>query len=689
MESRPNFHPVYVSGQYLTSEHLNETHNFLWQEEKATRYALAGNGIVQGLQGDFSGSALLQNISLTTGGGSTIDGYLVQNSNLAFNRGVAITLSRFILTGDVQRLMEKVEFDKIKDNLELVGEPAELDAIELLRDSLTTEELPDGAGTLESFAIPASQALNKILLAWVSIKDAENNHCQQGDCNTKGIQRNYVTRYFLVDSGQFPVLNTVSPEMPVCSVSRIKNLSDAGSTEGLHQRSFTAWNSGTVELSPYFSNAVSGKQLGIIAALLSTEDQTALTNGITKFAQIKAGATTTNCSQYYAGFAADLCRAINELVVFYNDYAKKYPVIDPKRIEQVIILGALRSTGIDKWRYYFIPAPQQVQYEFDRKMLKALFRRVLAMVNNFIAQSSIGEQSGTVAGRPLAIPTVTGDVLLQNCAIPYYYSITNQGVDNEILKYWNPQGGQLKNVFSYYDSKVTSRSDMAAKLQTTDWLHHNFFRIEGHVGMPKQTAFSALSSLIASLGLPIQLVECDINYKGPKKWFDWFDKFILDVDKWTGTLRKDYTEYDYAPIKNIQTKIKQTSYRNVTEVAKIANDFYAYSNLFYNTTPPTGDTRATGTPSKVIPGDAYIRFQSIVPKAEIAATYNNFKEAVNEQKDLQAQKLITLRDLVDIEYMGGAPRGGTFVLLHNGNTVIGDGCLPYYYRINQVRVFSV
>ena len=64
------------------------------------------------------------------------------------------------------------------------------------------------------------------------------------------------------------------------------------------------------------------------------------------------------------------------------------------------------------------------------------------------------------------------------------------------------------------------------------------------------------------------------------------------------------------------------------------------------------------------------------------------KDALAEQNELQASKLIVLSDLGDLEYMGGALRGGTFVLLHDGKTVIGDACLPYYYRVNQLRVFN-
>lgn len=694
MEPRPDFHPVYVSGQYLTSEHLNETHNFLWQEEKATRYMLAGNGIVQGLQPDFTGGTLLQTVTLKTGAAGTVDGYLVQSRDVTFNSGFAITMSSFTTTGNARQLMEKTEFEKIKESLSLSGEPVELEAIELFADSVSTEDLPDGAKAIQDFAVTAAQAQERVLVAWVAINDAENNHCQQGDCNTKGIQRNYKVRFFLVKSEDLPVLNTASAEMVLCAVSRIRNLSEAGSTAGLHQKSFTAWNNSSNELLPYFSTTAPAKQLTNIAALLSEADKTALTAAATKFNQINASATSANCSQYYNAFAADLCRAINELVIGYNDYAKKYPTVKGERMERTVVIGGLRSTGVDKWRYYFIPATEQVQFEFDRKRLAMLFRRVIALVNGFILQAAIAERSATVTGRPLAIPTVTGDILLQNCAIPYYFDVTAQGAENEVLKYWNPHGGNLRNIFCYYDSKIAGRGDMSTRMPDTDWTHYNFFRIEGHIGMAKQAAISAITNLIVSQGLPVQLLECDINYKGPKKWFDWYDDFVLNLDKWVVTLRKDYTSYDFGPIKNIQTRIKQTSYRNINEVTKIANDFYAYSNVLYN--PPkatvaraTATGAAAATTAKAIPVDAYDRFQNLVKKDEVTTVYNKFKEAITEQKDLQSQKLVTLKDLTDIEYLGGAPRGGTFVLLHNGTTVIGDGCLAYYYRINQVRMYSV
>ena len=703
MEPRPNFYPVYVSGQYLTSEHLNETHNFLWQEEKATRYILSGNGIVQGLQPDFTGTPLLQTVTISSGGAATVDGYLAQAvKNLIFNRGVAIDMVRYKLADGTEHLLDKTEFDKVKATLEPVTETV-LPAVEIIENTVLPADLPDGTQNLNGFAITAAQALtNYLVFAWVYIKDAENNHCQQADCNTKGVQRNYTVRYFLVQNSLFPQMNTLHAQLPTCAVSRIKNLSKSGSVAGFNQRSFDAWSSSAGELLPYFSVANTGKQLSIVTALLSAADQTDLVAANTKFSQINNSVNAGNCQQYYSLFAADLANALNELVLYYDDYANKYPSYNANRIERTIIIGSLRQTGLDNWRYYFIPAPEQVQYKAEKKRLRWLLQRLFAMVNNFTLQSAIVEQSKIVATKPLAIPTLAAcDALLQNRAIPYYYNVIQNGSNNELLKFWNPHGGDLKNIFCYYDSKIPGRDvSMAPKMATADWYNYNFFRIEGHLNMPKATAITAISNLIVSLGLPVQLIDCNVNYKGPKKWTDWYAEFVGNLAVWTKELRKDYTEYDFQPIKKIQEAITQTSYRDIEGVVKVLNDFNAYSGVFYN--PPqqkkvsgndvslkagTG-TKALSAKSNVIPPTAYTQYTKVIAKQAVAELNKNIKDALADQGDAQTKKLIVLNDLVDMEHMGGAIRGGTFVLLHDGTNVIGDGCLPYYYRIDQSRVFN-
>ena len=49
-------------------------------------------------------------------------------------------------------------------------------------------------------------------------------------------------------------------------------------------------------------------------------------------------------------------------------------------------------------------------------------------------------------------------------------------------------------------------------------------------------------------------------------------------------------------------------------------------------------------------------------------------------KGVDTQSQITLDDFVGPEYTGGVPKGGTFIMVHNGSTVIGDFSVPYFFK---------
>ncbi len=705
MEPRPTFFPVFVSGQYLTSENLNETQDFLWQEEKATRYLLNGNGIATGLNPDFTDSTLLKQVTITAGQASTSDGYLIQAGNQSFDKGFSIQLSLITLPDGTEQLMEKAAFDKVKANLnatEIV-----LNAIEVFHLSDQIANLPDGTKTLNLFNITPAQALSTyITLAWVYINDTESDNCMQGDCNIKGIHKNYTTRYFLVPNTLLPPSNFASPEMPLCIAARIKNLSQAGSITGFNAASFTAFGANVTELQPYFSLAATGKQLGLIAGLLGAAEQASYTNAIVKFTQVASSVSVQNCPQYYNAFAADLSKAINELVSFYNDYAKKYPTYLHTRIEGTAILGSFRQTGVDNWRYYFIPAADQVQFMFDRKKLSTFFMRAVALVNNFVLQPNIIAQAAKV-NKPLFIPTVAGDALLQNRAIPYYYDVLLNGAANDILRNWNPHGGNLQNIFCYYDAVIPTRNsnpNMAAKLAAADWSNQGFFRLEGHVGLPIASAISLVNALVVNDGLPIQVLDCDVNYTGPIKWNTWYGQFVTMVNAGLASVRatKNAANYAYDPLKKIATATLETSYRQPDQIKVILNDFTAYSHVFYSAATKNAialkgqkisdakgkfkKTNLAATP--VFAKDVINNYVNNIKQDALILLIKNYNDAITDLTSATTKKLIVLKDLAGLEYSAGTPRGGTVFLLHSNGIVVGDGSLPYYYRIDQARVFS-
>lgn len=704
MEARPAFHPVYVSGQYLTSEHLNETQDFLWEEEKATRYLLCGNGIADGLA---VSTATLNNqlcVKLGTGAGVTNDGYLLQltpaakaDPNHYYNRAKEITLVLYVTDKGEKGLVEKEKFAALSQEI-TVSSSKETNAFELFA---TTATAPDGSKLFSAAGITsASLGSDWLLLGWIDISDAKNDHCQQGDCNTMGTQRNYTTRFFLVKKTDIDQGNSLHAALPLCQVTRIKNLSSVTSNAGFYQKNFDAWTSSLAVISKYFSDG--GTDTSLEEAVFVCKNNAlidAWKDAVLKFKAIAASVSKSNCPQYYVSFADDMARGINELVRLYNPFVSRYPVIGKNRIERCVVFGQPGNTGFDKWRYYFIPAVFDEEKAERLDEVRRLLHRVLAMVNTFVLQTAMPQHLKKIKG-PLCYPTHKHHAgLLENCSIAAYFDITKNGTNNPLLESWSPVN-QLQNIFSYYDSEITARKPLAESLTVCSWDQYNFFRVDGHVGMTKSDAINALSKIINDEGLPVQLLDCDVNYKGPDRWFTWYDTFVLQMEEWVPKLRQDVKVYEFDRLKKIQLKAAQTSYRNVDEITKVANDFYAYANVFYNAkatektiTLAKKEVRAGVAPREAtmvtgIPDVAVNKFKEIVPKENVDQLRKQFNEAIVEQKDLNTKKLVTLKDLQGLEYAGGAPRGGTFVLLHDGAKILGDGCLAHYYRIDQARVWT-
>jgi hypothetical protein len=711
MEPRPAFHPVYVSGQYLTSEHLNETQEFLWQEEKATRYLLVGNGIAQGLSVTAATVSSQLCVKLSPGEGVTVDGYLVELTAARkadpfhyFNKVKEMSLVLFTTSKDETGLVESEKLAALEKEVELKTKKT-ITAFEAFENTVPESQLPTGAKLVADAGISLAALNNDLLfLGWVDISDAKNDHCKQGDCNTMGTQRNYTTRYFLVKKTDIEAGNSQFAELPLCNVVRIKNLSSTTSTAGFNQKVFDAWNGSSAVLAQYFqlkAESNTGANLETVALLCNDSAVTASwTAAVNKFKTIIASVSKSNCPQYYTAFADDLAKAINELVGEYNLYVRRYPVIGESRIERTLLFGQPNQNGLDKWRYYFIEAVYDNEKAARTEKVKALLQRVLDMVNSFIPAGSISVFLKKV--KPVLVyPTHKyNTALLEDCSIAAYFDTTKDGEENALLSSWSPRGGSLQNVFCFYDSVIPHRKPMADSLTISSWDHYNFFRVEGHVGMLKLDAIAAISKTINDEGIPLQLLDCDVNYKGPQKWYDWFEQFGGLLQEWVPKLRTDVKVYEFDRLKKIQLKAAQTSYRNVDDIVKVANDFYAYANVFYSA-KPTEKTitlnkkavRAGAAPREAtmvtgIPDTAVTKFKEIVPKQMVEDLRGQFNEAIVEQTDLQTKKLVTLKDLQGLEYAGGAPRGGTFVLLHDGSKILGDGALAHYYRIDQARVWA-
>ena len=699
METRTNLYPVYVSGQYLTSEHLNETQDFLWEEEKATRYLLIGNGIADGMVADFVGTSILQSITISKGVGSTVDGYIVDVvKDTDFGIVIDAHLVLYTLADGSQDILDKADFDTQQEKLNPTSSK-EFTGYELIATDTDPAKLPDGNKKVEALSVTISSGMNDyVVVAYVQITDLANNHCQQGDCNTKGIQRNFSIRYFLLKNDFLNTQNFASSEYPLCSVARIKNLSGVTTTASLNQKSYDAWTISFKELNAYFTLG-SGIEFKTVAAnCLDQNSINALANSTTKFSQINASVSGSNCPQYYVAFASDLSIAINELICYYNLYARKYPKYTADRICQTIIIGMLRSSGLDKFRSYFLSDNYLNNVAYDGKMLQLLFNRVLALIDNFILASNFNTKIAIIPNRPRQTPTLNGtDAMLQNCAIPRYLDITASGSDNTLIKYWNPDGGNLRNVFCYYDP--VARPEMSSKTPATSWARFNFFLLEGHIGMSKTTALANIKNLIADQGLPIQVIDC--AYSLPSKGTSSADMkaiYETQLKAWGTLIVKRKAEFPLITSKftELLTALSNTGSTRLafnleigrtlgkTSTSKTLDGVFGDINAYLGT---IFSTRTKSTPATAAFDAERAKFVALTSVkadyAKLQASYGEYKTGIVVNP---TSTQLLLKDFSDLEYLAGVARGGTFVLIHDGATVQGDGCLPYYFNINKARV---
>ncbi len=699
METRTNLYPIYVSGQYLTSEHLNETHNFLWEEEKATRYLLIGNGIANGMSLSSTASGnLLQAIDITSGVACTIDGYIVSiDENITLDKAIEKDLVWYSLADGSNHMLEKTEFDLQQSQLDPTT-TVTLSGYEMFLSDADATKLPDGVKKMSDAVVAYSSVLSGcIVIAFVEITDLANNHCQQGDCNTKGIQRNFSIRYFLSKIDGISVQNTVSAELPLCGVARIKNLAGITSKAGFYQKSYDAWKASYNELIPYFT-AGNTASLQVVSDLVQL-NVSAINAASDTFKQINLSVNNTNCPQYYSAFASDLSVAINELVNAYNIHVGNYFGMNANRIGRSIFIGNLNAADVDPYRYYFSSDVYLNQKSLSAKKLARLFNRVLALINNFILMGNYNAKTNTVASRPKQTPTIRGaDALLQNCALSSYLDIA--GANNTLLKYWNPDGGNLGNVFSFYDAPL--RSIMNTKSIITSWTRYNFFLLEGHVGMAKATALANIKSFIAEQGLPIQVLDC--TYAAPpqgtttaqmsaeivtqlKAWGLLMTKRKADFPLMTKKFTELITALSNTGIRGFATE-KEVLGRSLIKLSAnkapddIFNDVFSYLGTIFisKRTLPTEIEKIdplAGERTK------FLALNTKPAYDKLLADYKEYKSGVVLNPPTTQ---LTLKDLPDLEYLTGVARGGTFVLIHDGTTVLGDGCLPYYYSINKARV---
>lgn len=486
----PNEYIVYEPDQVLTNDDLNESFNYLDQQNRWTRNKLIGVGIACGLK-------LVQQtgaIQITEGCGVTSEGYLIllpadqtyayyqpytpldQPQDLAFSPDGNWPFYK-------PAWQNKTIYSLLTDADYSALEPAQQASAQLLT------------------ALGASLA-NYAVVLFLEAAEADLKNCSNNDCNNKGEKMVFTLRVLLVSlKDLFP--NSVNGQKPARAPEiRLKRYNV-----------------------PYQDLGNSAAVLNAFLAIVDDATLTSVQNAVNFCYQTYQGVLPASASKPFpqAGYLASIRNAIlnakpwlieyfydyvNDLILAYYEFREKATqdltacCYSETAFPLHLVLGQANvntpATGLDPYRRYFIYAGL-----FDRGNAASetafLFKRMQIMASSF-SRAQMGDTVKITPGQYEYFP-------LSHRAIPYYYPESATNPDS-LYQYWNfrrtADGNQAFNLG--YHSYVYNSDPAVTDPLEYDIEKYIFFRIEGHIGQPYQRVLSNLLSQRANYNLPFDVV---------------------------------------------------------------------------------------------------------------------------------------------------------------------------------------
>lgn len=470
-----NCYPIFETNQILTSTQLNRLREFLDKDNRITRLNIAGSGIVSGLEAEFTLSSSL--LSVKKGYGITSDGYLIINENeLLLKR-----YKNYILPED--------------DAYELfIKNKKQIDIYELFPDNTKVE------GTQPISKLTKAKLSNKVVVLFLEFFDERLNTCTGSDCDNKGKRRTCSVKVLLINQTDlFPVnLNDFVNEddglktivLPTLSSSILSKLKDISSMNEIHTGYKKIVNKYKKELSDALFSAHKNyaKYLGLDA--LDTKP----------ISDLKSLNFDKEISQYAYDLIRDLILAYNEFKDTAN-FIYREAVFNKPVFPRHLMLGKVypvSGSDVENYRNYFINTP--FKDDLDAKTLQAqiLFKRILAMIENFESQFKQKTKIKITPG------IITSPLSIE--AIPYYYNNAKK-----IFKLWNAEleiKNRSKENLSYNENLYNTSPVIPFVKDPLDFRYDDkaYYRIEGHLGMNYQTVVQKLEAYKMTYNLDFNVV---------------------------------------------------------------------------------------------------------------------------------------------------------------------------------------
>jgi hypothetical protein len=691
---------LFEADQVLTHDQLNSVAHYADDQIRLTRVKLGGVGIACGLRASLAGTG----VRVTGGVGVTTDGDLLYlDGDTAFDRWRVYDASYpayppLYTGGDVNAAM--------------------LAAYELI-----PAGTPGSPGEpMSGFAAATGRALNSLtaVLLMESYR-RDDDLCSGTDCDNLGAQAVNTRKLILVEPAAVPALRGTATATPASVYAAIPELvaerPALGSTLATPTQLAEAYRTAcnlihtrlVAALPAIHANAGALLGPGVVAAGSAASWTAKLTAYRTTMATATVGV------QYYYDFLKDVVEAYNEFRehLFADDTWCSPPIGSfPKHL----ILGDFTTTSTSRTGYFPSPVTSRTAGELEHA--RFLVQRLDALINAF-APSTAANLAVRVT------PSAWEDRPLGERAIPFYYT---PGGSNPVHRRWSydrSRRGTDVHAYSYHAASYAPAGSAAANPLGFQIGRASFFRVEGVIGKPVQTAIDAVEALIRDRNLPFIVRAVLLGSTRTKVVKKRPGRRINPLHHVHQVIRKDASE------RLLDAETFTSRYSAEVVRAADANEIYhvdeAAERLSLRSTAVAkgSEVVTSAARARTKAGGTYSQYRAVAAplQADISTTVQAGADLVHQVSAVAATGFVTpldslmagvqsswlpwLDEIVDwqdgkadgkllfstflaehpqAEHFGGVARGGTLVLVHEevNNTVVAEVMLPYSWEEEPV-----
>jgi len=677
---------IFEKDQVLTEEQLNRLADYLDDQERLTRVALLGVGIFCGLRATVTDAGVV----LTKGVGVTTDGDLLRVP-------ADLTYKRF----------------RVYDQTAPVYTPF-FDGANMRKVYELTGGDVNTAATLDTFPAQAQKKLTDmtaVLLMESFIKDGDL--CTGGDCDNKGKDAISNVKLLLLDPKDIAALQESLPTLDAVARDKLEpivadrvQLGDGINSAAALAQAYRAACTNTLNrLKPALAKMVA-ECASFLGDLFPADPVPAWTARLNPPA---ADAAT----QYYYDFLKDVVETYNAFRdALFGDTSVCCPPL--AAFSKHLLLGAATGAGSladDANRTGFYPSPLARARTGTLDHARSLARKIDTIIASF---KPVIEPATAI----IVTPSHGEDRSLEERAIPGYYAV-DMAARWPIHRAWSYSLERRAMAAFNYSARAKEYGGKGAALAplTAQIGQYSFFRIEGHLGHPIAAAVADIEKAIATNNLPFVVRAVLLGAERPKivvkppiRYTHLHRLHYLvrqdlsqqldDVMAHNDTFKKEVdAAIDKKLVSDAQPgagvpSIKTFAAQKQAGVADAAGKAKAKLNqgyADYKKAPAwQGDMKQTvthATELKFHLGDV-ARTEFATP-VDSLVTNNHMlwvdwlDRIIQTHDDKEDDKLIYanfIKDHPAAEHFAGVPRGGTFVLVYDGNgTVVADLTLPYWW----------